>query len=334
MLARGWARLRRPNPLVAVVVLLVAAGGIVQFADHSAHPFTYFYLPEAPMGGRDFTEDAELFWAPPDHFRSIDELARRTPEENRLFFFGGSVVYGYHTDRSFPAVLQNRLKDDGRHAGLTVLNYSFPAYTSQQSRILARRVLSRFRGRLIFVSHGGNEVTHGAISDRQAYERNRLLETRVRYWLNQVKLYGLARRLLLRFRDEVTGPKSQREESGAVRISASEFRDDLLDFIRLAREYRMKLVFMSEENFVVANRLLEDPYFQAMADLAREHPEVAYLDVRAFLRRFARGEYPDHVYSTENDKNIFLDSCHLAPLGNKLVGGFLYDELLRRGLLD
>jgi hypothetical protein len=133
---------------------------------------------------------------------------------------------------------------------------------------------------------------------------------------------------------EIVARNARRAPELVARVSPAEFRENLLEFVALARNKRMKLVLMSEENRMPANRAELEPYYRIMAQLAERNPQVVFIDVRPFLRQYAQGPPADYTYTFETGKNLFVDSCHLSDDGNRLVGNFVYEEMLQRGLFD
>ena len=327
-----WLRSRR-HPLLSVLAVLCLIELVLQIVLVKWREHTYFF-PErnVPPSSR-YAEDADLFWMPNDGFRSLDRQTEQTKPEDRLFFFGDSVVYGHRDPaNSYPAWLQKRLDADPRRKHFRVLNYAYFGYTSQQSEFLASRVLRRFKGRMVFFSHGANDLARVRLSDRQVQEMNHGAGKRLLYWFNHVKLFALYRHWLLSLQPAEVFFSSGKIPRGIPRVSPDEFRENLTTFATLSREAGARLVLMSEENEAPGNRATLDPYFDHMAETAKHDPGVVYLDIRPYFRQLAGSADPD--YSRLSALPIFVDVCHYSTYGNQLVADYLYRELIRQGLLD
>jgi len=335
LLLRARTSLRHLHPLFKSLIALSLFVVVVQLADKSPRDYAYFYMDRVIDRSTYFAEDPELFWQPADRFRPIDELAAKTRPQDRLLFFGDSVTYGHgYATVSYPEFLQRRLSLDERHSSLRVLNYAFLAYSSQQAKALAARVLAKYDGRLIFLSVGANEIGLANYADQVVYRMNQGWAKKLLFHLNGIRAFSIYRRFLVSLKREMVTRNARHAPELVARVSPAEFRKNALDFMALARDKRMKLVLMSEENRMPANRAELEPYYRIMAQLAEQNPQVIFIDVRPFLRQFAQGSPADYTYTFETGKNIFVDTHHLSDDGNRLVGNFIYEEMLRRGLFD
>jgi lysophospholipase L1-like esterase len=185
---------------------------------------------------------------------------------------------------------------------------------------------------LLCVAVGTNDYRPVNFSDRQVEEINRGAAKRALAVLNRVRIFALYRHALLRLGKRPTGVEEQ-WRGGAPRVSLAEFRDNLRRFVELARAGRIPLALISEESEAASLRAKLDPYWRIMADLAAQNANVTYLDVRAYLRRFAVAGPDGPTYPRAPAQAIFVDFCHLTARGNQLVAEFLAEQLQARGLL-
>jgi lysophospholipase L1-like esterase len=169
---RAWAGLY----LAAFFGTLVANYGISLF--QASEPVT---VSEALTL---FMKDRELFWKMrPDMdviysrnrirtnrygFRGDDPV----PGRRVVLCLGDSMPFGWGVGQTetFPVQLQARLNAAAKSGKLwEVINAGVPSYSSFQTRLIAERLVLRWKPEVVVVSTGGNDILPVDQSDRQAY---------------------------------------------------------------------------------------------------------------------------------------------------------------------
>jgi lysophospholipase L1-like esterase len=97
-----------------------------------------------------------------------------------------------------------------------------------------------------------------------------------------------------------------------VAVPLDHARENLSKLIKLMGDRGGKMVLASEGLSPDPGPL--QPYFEMMAELARSHPHVDYVDTAAAL----------HL---ETPAAVFLDDSHLTDRGHRLVAGMLTDAI-------
>lgn len=218
-------------------------------------------------------------------------------DARRIFCLGDSTTYGWRVEAAeiFAAQVERTLRERlGRSTSdVAVVSAGVPGYTSYQ-------VLEQFRERIlplhpdiVCILASNNECRARAIGDRERGER--LARTRaVERWLGFSHFWLLISR----------APESVRRgweldsPPGRVANTPDEYRQNLAELIRLAREHDCRVVFMT-----VPIRLrfeptwpLHDPANAQLAALLRRAQQARFLD-----------EPPD------SQESLLKEAVELAP---------------------
>lgn len=165
---------RRLHPLWRVIIVLGVVELFLQFLAGNLREYAYFNL-EGHLGNKPhLDEDPRLFWVPHDRFASVKQEMKKTKADQRIVFFGGSIVYGFprEENKSFPAFLQDNLDRNEKYGDWKVFNYAYPGYSSFQSSGLAQKIIKSYQSRLVVVSHAANDSRQMSFSDSQVAKIN------------------------------------------------------------------------------------------------------------------------------------------------------------------
>lgn len=280
-------------------------------------------------------EDHSLFWEPNsliripkdgarsrNEFRGKQVALEKPPGVFRIICLGGSFTYGWPYNDSpaiaYPARLEEMLNAESPRAGrYEVVNAGVGGYTSYQALYYFTHRLYKFKPDLVSVCFGGNDGNNnyeiGSLcSDREYYRRlsgfskNKALYA-FRQSLNSLRTVALMEKIVFQIKKLFIPP--------APRVPPREFRENLEEFIRLAKLYDFKLLFILEPHIRLQpfDREIEsNPYYRAMAELSLREPQTVTLVDTISLAR----QYPD--------REIFLDKMHLTILGHEKIAGLIY----------
>jgi len=323
-------------PLLVIVALILVAELLLQLIAPGLHDPTFFNVQGTFTDRPDLREDPKLFWIPLDRFAGVTAQLEQTPPADCIVFFGGSIVYGWPRpdNGSYPEFLQERLAADPQRAGLKVVNYAFPGYSSHQSSLLAEEILSDHDVKLVAVSHATNDARRMSFTDREAAKINGRIAKRLLYRFNKSKIFTIYRRFILGF---VKSEKPIWDETGAggkPRVSPTEFRENMLRYINAVSAQNARLVMISHVDNNPAFRAGQDNYFRVMEELAQNYDNVAYIDLRPEFQKLFDTPEPDYMNAEDPSLRLLVDHCHLTKQGNRLVAEILYRELNKLGWLD
>jgi len=298
--------------------------------------------PERFYGG---LEDHSLFWdpnniikIPTDEYRLENEFrgkkvsAKKSTNVYRIICLGGSFTYGWpYNDNpsiAYPAVLERLLNSSvDLEKRYEVINAGIGGYTSYQALFYFKNRLYKLKPDLVTVCFGANDRNNNYeigvfCSDREYYEglaslsKNKLL-FKIKSFLNNLRVYALMEKVVFSIKKVFIKPKQ--------RVSPQEFRDNLEEFINLAKIYNFKLLFIIEPHRNL-NKFEEeikvDPYYNIMYKLAKENSEwLKLVDTISLVRMY-------------KDDDIFYDVMHLNPIGHKIVAQLILYVLQKSDFLN
>lgn len=247
--------------LGALVLVLLVVWGIPELVVRIAKPTLETYrairFGGDPNSLKLFMKDAQLHWKLRPSVET--EFLQTTVRTDRYGFrgdvpvsgrrvvlcLGDSTVFGYRVEQadSFPARLQFRL--NGRNpsgSGWNVVNAGVPGYSSFQVRLLAEKLVPRWKPDVIVVCVGNNEACPVARSDRQV-AADRALTSRL------VSLLSASRFLV--WGAETVCPDQPQPfispvlENAVARVSRDEFGENLRAIAQIARAANAKLILLS-----------------------------------------------------------------------------------------
>jgi len=167
------------------------------------------------------------------------------PGRRVVLCLGDSTVFGYGAEEgdSFPGRLQARLNSENKTANhWSVINAGVPGYTSHQTRLLAERLIPRWKPDVVIVCVGNNEAWPVNRSDRQI-DVDRGAISRLTELLSASRFLVWASEAI---RPEQPQPFiAPTLETAVPRVSREEFAENLRAIAQLARNENAKLVLLS-----------------------------------------------------------------------------------------
>ncbi len=258
------------------------------------------------------------------------------PESARVYFFGGSTMWGEGARDAYtiPSQVARKLADQGIPA--RVQNYGQPAYVSSQDLILFQAQLARGNPpELAVFYHGFNDVLSAYLQGMSG----------VPYQEGQRASDTEAGRLL-RQGQPVLRPPDSRWEHLNWSLIASDGATAQVIFNRwlgnrrliraLAGEYGLEVLFVWQPA-LFAKTSLSDFEAQILAKNESDFPGFfdLYREVDGLLRQHALAEPLDDVllltdlFSGHTDE-IFFDNVHIHELGNRQVAEAIWRPIAER----
>jgi lysophospholipase L1-like esterase len=205
-----------------------------------------------------------------------DERDDLPPDALRVFCLGDSTTYGWRVEADeMYSSLAERALGERLERPVSIVSAGVPGYTSYQVLEQFRERILPLRPDVVCVLASNNECRARAIGDRERGER--LARTRaVERWLGFSHFWILISRAPESMRRgwEIDSPP------GRVANTADEYRQNLAELIRLAREHNCRVVLMT-----VPIRLRFEPTWPShdlpvpqVADLLRRAQQTRFLD--------------------------------------------------------
>jgi lysophospholipase L1-like esterase len=313
---------------VAVTLSLTAAEVLLRVAG-----FRYdLYLTHVQFGWPDpvrilrYDPDPELLWVSKNYGKRLARAADASPA---LVFMGCSCT----EVGTYPAALRTRINQSADGSGLRFSNLGVSGWSSYQGlRQLERDVLP-LRPKVVTIFFGWNDHWKNfGIADKDVG----------RFMRRHPFFVGLSRFRLVQFIDWLTVRYLlQRGEEPLNRVSPEDFRANLSEMVRVARDHGIVPVLLTapsahvpgEEPRYLAQRWLVDlstlvPVHRQYADVVREvakREEVILVDLAeefdALPRHRVQAEY------------FHEDGIHLRPAGDQVIAAILQRRFEEEGLL-
>ncbi|MBI5912310.1 MAG: SGNH/GDSL hydrolase family protein [Betaproteobacteria bacterium] len=315
----------------------------IDAAGESAMHVTYVEFREKPYASTTLNIDSEgRRWVP----GSCEKNDAFT-----VFTFGGSTMYGAGVPDQYtiPAYFAELLNREGRC--IKVVNYGSGWWQSSQSLIQLIEVLKKgIRPQLVIFYDGINEVnavayggTPGGIDPEAEAALKRALDSDNRSVWNSIAQHSLIVRALTRrlfpghqktAHNEYSVPEADRlgYASALVNVYATNVRT--VD--ALAREYGFAAYFFLQPCPMIArknNSVLEEAVFRERAKNRKWEADFFRLSYSIFRRNpYLASNAKYHDISGIFDgmtAELFQDSEHLLPEGNRIVAERIAQEIVR-----
>ncbi|OPZ08502.1 MAG: GDSL-like Lipase/Acylhydrolase [candidate division BRC1 bacterium ADurb.BinA292] len=330
----GWrARTALLLGAIALPVLLVEFGLRVVGYSHPLYPEkVQFGSPTRAeidlYGGWD--EDPTRFWLPTDYRARLQQVGR--PD---VAFLGCScTMYG-----DYDVHLARMVADRHPGRGFSYINLGVLGWTSHQGLQQFKQDVIPLQPKVATVYFGWNDHWIGfGVEDKEVARLNESLLFKLR----NVRLLQLARDAFIKLRKDP-------DAGYPLRVSLADYRANLREMARLAREHDIQLVLMTApDGFVPGEEQryahlvpgfvaspeklrnlipLHEAYVEAVRDVAREEPGVILCDLAAeFGQRFSQEEISERLFTP--------DAIHLKSVGCQAIAEILLECLEQHGLLE
>ena len=229
--------------------------------------------------------------------------------EVRILCLGDSSTFGWRLDynQTYPYLLKQRLKQTLRD--VQVYNGGVPGYTSFQSLLLFESIVDRVKPQVVIIYSSNNENSLAQYSDRERFKlTGRMLWLRI--WLNRSLTYQFMKGVLIRAKPfNITGTISLDQLSElSPRVRLSEYRDNLLQLIKLARKKGIAPLLVTVPSHIghpyLFNVPAKDPQVNALLEQAEE--------------RIMKGQYESALADLEKVQRLSPDYYKIHFLRGKL----------------
>lgn len=329
--------------LAAVSFGLLVVWGIpellVRIADPPLEAFRAIAFGGDPASEKLFMKDWRLHWKlrPDTRTEFLNATVRTSSEGFRgeepapgqrvVLCLGDSTTFGWRVaqDEPFPARLQERLnRDVPAKDTWGVINAGVPGYTSLQVRLLAERLVPRWKPQVIVICVGNNEAWPVARSDRQT-DADRTVTSSI--------AKGLSASRFLVWASEKIRPEKQQTfiapdlNTAVPRVSRDEFRDNLREIIKIGRAANARVVLLSPPvNLYFAPQRFNQfagweqwqTFYKTVEDIGRSGDKIKLLEtVNA-----AVAKNPDSFYA------LWIKGLVLTDLGDRDAGRELLEQAI------
>jgi len=305
-----------------VLAALASAELMLRWMDYSYTPlrietikryseWRYFHS----YGDQHFVYDPYLLWRPrpgtplfnSQGYRGRELAPAKSPCEIRVFAIGDSNTLGWYgeQDGNWPMYLEQVLTPE--YPGVIVENGGVSGFSSFQGRRRFEEVL-RYEPDLVLFSFGANDAMQVAMSDAE-YARRGPRSLAVEQMILQFRLGHLVRAAF----DRRWSGSGQRMVS---RVSVDEYRANLVELVRQAREHRIAVVlltrpFTGESPHGWWWKNFAPRYNEVVLDVARQL-EVSVIDIFAEFR---------------GRDGFFIDESHLTEEGYRRMAAIIHRRI-------
>ncbi len=264
---------------------------------------------------RNFVYDPDLIWRPKRDYGVFNAQGYRGPEVPdakpegswRIFAIGDSNTLGWGGagGANWPETLHNLLRQ--RDPRFSVVNAGVYGYTSQQGLIRFRRSLIH-RPDLALISFGSNDGHPVTVSDRdfiaKSLGRSGWTARLARFRLGQL------------FAAAWTSFVSWRSGGLTERVPLEDYRSNLNEFVRLAREQGIAVVlltrpYVSRMRSIVRWKTIAHHYNAVTAEVA-EQQDVSLIDLYSQFK---------------GRKELFADESHFTGEGHRRAAEIVLEAL-------
>ena len=289
--------------------------------------YTYFFTK---FDSGIWSEDPELFWVAKKEYRENMSAIKKPHLDHLVYCLGGSITRGDFANTSFCKEMEKCLPEPWK-----VVNFATSGYSSHQSLILMKRAIKITKPTLVLVSHGWNDSEGSLSSDYEMTLRNKMLSTRLLYWVSRSKIVQALRKGIRKaFRKNPYA--LEQPKIWLKRVDTGRFKNNIQNMGTLAAQEGFPLILLSQGVLTSDSRKRLQPYFEIMAKLPDSNEQVHFLDIGGFLMGLFSEKF-GRLPIMENDgigKYLFLDLCHLNDFGHGLVGEYICDYIKSENLLN
>jgi lysophospholipase L1-like esterase len=314
--------------LVSVVVALALGEGVLRLLGFTYELRLHMIESTAPNPTetvRNFRIDRDLAWVPGDYDSTLRQAAATHPP---LIFMGDSCTQLGWYDEYFERYAT--ADHPGEH--VRTANFGCAGYTTHQGLRQLRRDVVPLHPRVVTFYYGWNDHWLSIGIDDEEVSR---LNASPLFRFNELRLVQLANKVSVKLR-------LRRRGQLPVRVSPEQFRNNLLQMVRTAREAGIVPVLVTaptsheigHEPAYLAGRWVANladlvPLHRRYVGIVREVAQtenVPLCDLAAEFDALPRDEVRTAFFNT--------DGIHLTDDGNRAVAAGLLSFLDHQGLLD
>jgi lysophospholipase L1-like esterase len=315
--------------IVLILFLFELGAGLIK-------PF--FHLPhgnvDLGIGGLDvweypsgYIKDRDLFWKLDSSckeynskgFRDKEFSVEKDRDTLRIICMGDSITFGWPAkiEDTYPKVLERLLNSQFPEKKFEVFNAGVPGYTSYQGLVWLKKDILQYNPDLIIVYYGVNDRGGSYQPDKEVRKLPSWIIDIANY-LSKFDLYKLLHNIILHFKY----PPGKNLYL-THRVSPPDYKDNLVNMMKLAKANRVKALFIVEPTFY-------DPEKKIVVTDSNYVPpeEITQFNIYNVFkgREKQAGE-------------IFLDDIrplnfHLTSKGHKILAEEIFYFLINNGILE
>ena len=277
----------------------------------------------------EFEYDPVLFWRPKKNWGIFNELGIRgesvtsnldnTSSSCTIAAYGDSntlgAFQGGYFDSPWPEELSKLLRQHTSH--FRVLNMGVSGYSSYQGLERFRQDIDIFHPSLVFVAFGWNDASPDmGIPDK---EFNSLLSLLLSP-LNKSRLF----QVIKYYSDIVFYRFIRKPGQNGPRVSFTDFRLNLIEFIRLARDNNIPIVLLTRPHADFTHADIDNWRLRVTVNNRILHEVASQYNVPLIdMEELFLNQYP----------NELIDDCHFTENGHAIAAKEIYSFLQREQLL-
>ena len=312
-----------------VVTMLLVAELVLRLGGFSYHLYpskVEFGAPTPEQIESGFIADRDLLWVTKDYSAKLD-ATRRQPTS--LVFMGDSCTeWGV-----YPKRLEGLIANKHPKAVFPYASLGTPAWSSFQGLQQLKRDILPLEPKVITLYYGWNDhwKAYGIEDKDVAYVNSSILF--------QMQKYSRLAQLVMR---AYVGTTKEEAKGPLLRVSPEDFRNNLREMVRLARENGIAVVLLTaptshekgREPDELKLRHLDDlsmliPLHQQYVEIVREVAGQEQATLCDLARVFEKID-PERLRT----EFFFDDGIHLRPKGDAIIATVLYQCLEHSGLLN
>ncbi|MDD5281449.1 MAG: GDSL-type esterase/lipase family protein [Candidatus Omnitrophica bacterium] len=283
---------------------------------------SFYFVPDKSVPIE--LKDPYLFWSNYKHeyFRGRHHPLVKPKDTFRIICMGDSITQGWAPynikfNETYPYMLEE-LFHSNKMNNLEVINAGTGGYTSFQGLRFLKRDLLNYDPDLLIIWFGINDADNAILFiDKEQKMCNKTIK-RLDAFLSHSKFYQLYQQVLFRLASCRWFDKK--------RVSGEDYCNNLREMANLAKKNNITPVFIIPflrfGSEVLSYKEMKD--YKKYAEIFNEFSNKGIIVVDLSL--LFKGK--------EDLDSYFIDRCHLALKGNRLVSEDIYDILTGRGIIS
>lgn len=285
-----------------------------------------------PKNQRRCSVDPFLFWklnplpgeVNSSGFRSKKEFPVNKREgEKRIICLGDSITYGtwVKTEETYPYILEQMLNAGFASEEFEVINAGVMGYSSLQGLRQLKRDLIKHKPDLVIAYFGLDDNFPAVVySDKEQKTYNSLV-FRLDNLLEKTRFYCFLKVYLVKIKNEFianyVNPGQGADKSAKRRVEPEDYRHNLLEMVKIAKENNSKILFLTPVIFK-----LKEKEISYLEDYRRAIPQGYAVDPSGELNEYKK------------DNSLFLDGCHFTPAGHWVIAKVIHERLVEEQIAN
>jgi len=245
-------------------------------------------------------------------FRYKEDISNeKAKDEYRIFVLGDSSAFGHgvRDEETFAAQLEKMLNNNPNNYKFRVINAACPGHSTYQNLIALRQMILQFYPDMIIVANNDDHALE-YIEDKERTYHNSFIQ-RLNIILYHSDYYLLFQRVISDIKISLlTKLRAVNSPSFVRRVSLEDYKNNLKDFIKIAKENNIQLIFIKMpinmqtlDLFPDLKEMIYDgAYPEALTRLCQDENQIL-IDINAeWRKKRERGLYEDFYhcnYKTE-----------------------------------